>query len=118
MKKNHPEAIVVQLGGRKRTIKLGPAAFRFAELKHGRKFTVREMAEDVDFGVMATFCWVGLLPDGPDVTELQVLEWLTADGVDEYEIYKSLKLALERMKGAGGDETKDAEDEAAESAGE
>ena len=34
MKDNHPEAVTIEVGEKEYTLKLGPAAFRIAEIKH------------------------------------------------------------------------------------
>lgn len=75
MDDKHPDAILVDLGGKSRRLKLGPAAFRLAAKRHGTTITTTELASPT-LDVLAQLVWIGLLPDEPDLTEDEVLVWL------------------------------------------
>jgi hypothetical protein len=77
MEDKHPEAITVELGGKVRRIKLGPAAFRLAKVKHGATISTAELTAPT-LDVLAQLVWIGLLPNEPDLTEDVVLGWLAA----------------------------------------
>jgi len=91
----HPEAIVVDLGGKARRIKLGPAAFRLAAIKHGSTITSAELSAP-SLATLAHLMWVGLLPDEPDLSEDEAILWL-AQAEDEGAVMAKVRLALERM---------------------
>ena len=95
MNDKHPEAITIHLGDRDRRLKLGPAAFRLAALKHGVELTTEQLSNPT-IGVFAQLVWVGLLPDEPDLEELTVLSWLGASD-NEGEAMAQVGVALERM---------------------
>lgn len=93
MQNTHPDAVTIDLGGKERYIKLGPSAFRRAELR-GSTVNIGTM-EAPSLSDLTHLVWVGLLPDEPTLDEDTVLEWL-ADG-DEYAAMGAVRAALERM---------------------
>lgn len=105
----HPETILLNIGGKARRFKLGPAAFRIARLKHDTSLSMAEMSSP-SFDVFATLAWIGLLPDNHDLTEIEVMTWLGAEDCDEAEVMADVATALNRMvegmSAAFGDDTK------------
>jgi len=105
MDDKHPEAIVVHLGGKDRRIKLGPAAFRYAESKHGVTVSINDLAAP-SAALLASLVWIGLLPDDQELKEDTALAWLAAAD-DEAEItgrvYKAVGGMMEGFTKAFGD---------------
>lgn len=106
MDDKHPEAIVVSLGGKDRRIKLGPAAFRLAAIKHGATVTTANLSNP-SLDTLAHLLWIGLLPDDPSIKEEDAIIWL-AESEDEGAVIAKVADALERMsdglsKAFGGD---------------
>jgi len=96
MEHEHPDAIVVTLGGESRRLKLGPAAFRLAERDHGITFSLADFDTAVlSPGRLAMLVWIGLLPDNRELQEDTVLGWL--DEADEEEILGKVFQAVMRM---------------------
>lgn len=91
MDDKHPEAIVVNLGGKSRRLKLGPSGFRRAE-RRGVTFSLTDFA-NLSVGQIASLVWVGLLTDDPELDEDTVLVWL-ADSDDEAEILATVYRAV------------------------
>lgn len=94
MKANHPEAIPVRVGDKTYNLRLGPAAFRLAELKHGLTFTVEELGSPT-MATLARMAYVGCLVDDPKLKEADFLVAM-ADS-DEGAILSAVGKALERM---------------------
>lgn len=84
MTDNHAEALTVDLGGQRRTLKLSAGAIRLAQVRHGLSLTPA-MIEEVGQGLPATLTWVALLPDNPDLTESDALVWIAQLSPDEEE---------------------------------
>lgn len=94
MKNSHPEAITINLNGEEKTLKLGPAAFRLAELKHKITFT----AEDLNgptLAMLARFAYVACLVDDPKLKEGDFL--VAMANSDEGAILSAVGKALSRM---------------------
>jgi hypothetical protein len=79
MREDHPEAVEIQIGGKKRKLRLSSAAFRIAERKHGVRVPASTLA-DMSLSDIGTLVWIGLLPTDPDLTLDQVDEWIDAEG--------------------------------------
>jgi hypothetical protein len=92
----HPETVTLHLGGKDRRFKLGPAAFRLAQLKHKTNISMAAL-QSPSFDVFATLAWVGLLPGNPDLKEEEVVRWMGAEDVDENAIVGVVATALSRM---------------------
>ncbi len=99
MENDHPDAIVVTLGGKARRLKLGPAAFRLAERDHDITFSLADFDQAVlSPGRLAMLVWIGLLPDDRELEEDTVLEWL--DDADQEEVLgKTLQAVLRMAEG-------------------
>ena len=97
MDQNHPDAIVVTLGGEARRLRLGPAAFRLAQRDHGVEFSLSDFGEAaLSPAKLALLVWVGLLPDNRDLQEDTVIDWLL-DADDEEEVLGKVFTAVLRM---------------------
>lgn len=96
MDNDHPDAVVVTLGGKARRLKLGPAAFRLAERDHGITFSLSDFDQAVlSPGRLAMLVWIGLLPDDRELPEDTVLEWL--DEADQEDVLGKVFRAVLRM---------------------
>ena len=96
MDDKHPEVIAVELGGKSRRLKLGPAAFRLARIKHGVALSIADL-QNISPDLLAQVVWIGLLPDEPDLSEEQVLLWMSADDEQEWAAVAGAMRALGRM---------------------
>jgi hypothetical protein len=96
MKDAHPETVTLHLGGKDRRFKLGPAAFRLAQLKHNTNVSMAAL-QSPSFDVFATLAWIGLLPSNPELKEVEVVIWMAAEDVDESAIIMVVAEALSRM---------------------
>ncbi len=94
MKDNHPETISVTLDGEERILKLGPAAFRLAELKHNISFTNQQMT-DGGMATLARLAYVACLVDDPKLKEETFL--LKMANSDEGAIIAAVGKSLNRM---------------------
>jgi hypothetical protein len=100
----HPEVRTVMLGGESRRLKLGPGAFRRAEL---RGSTVRLGALDnPSLADLTHLVWVGLLAGDATLEEETVLGWLDEsedEGAVIGEVVKALKHMAEDLSRAMSD---------------
>lgn len=94
MKDNHPEAITIDIGEKEYTLKLGPAAFRIAELKHNITFTFEQMASPT-LADLARIAYVGCLVDSPNLKEDKFLIAMASS--DEGAVLKAVATCLRRM---------------------
>lgn len=94
MKDTHPEAITIVLDGEEKTLKLGPAAFRLAELKHKIRFTVEELSSPT-LSSLARFAYVACLVDDPKLKEEDFMVKMANS--DEGAILSAVGQALKRM---------------------
>ena len=94
MKDNHPEAITIEVGEREYTLKLGPAAFRIAEIKHNITFTFEQMSSP-SLADLARIAFVGCLIDKPGLREDKFL--VDMANSDESAILAAVGKALRRM---------------------
>lgn len=95
MKDTHPEAFTVHLGGKTRTVKMKVSAFTIAQIKHGVSASA-DLFTDFSLEKLPRFVWIGLLPDEPDLPEMDVITWL-AQSDDEAEIIAQTIEAVSRM---------------------
>ena len=94
MDNNHPEVASVLIGGKQRNIKLGPAAFRLARMKHGIHITNEELtAPNLD--TLALMAYVGCLPDDRDLEEEEFMVLMANS--NEGEILAAVGKSLARM---------------------
>ena len=94
MDNNHPEAITIQIGDRERTLKVGPAAFRIAEIRHKIVFTLAELSAPT-MATLARMAYVGCLPDDPKLKEIDFL--MEMANSDEGKILAAVGRSLTRM---------------------
>lgn len=94
MKDNHPEAVVIEVGEKEYTLKLGPAAFRIAEIKHNIVFTFEQMANP-SLADLARIAYVGCLVDSPNLKEDKFL--IAMANSDEGAVLAAVGKALRRM---------------------
>jgi hypothetical protein len=94
MKSNHPEAVTIEVDGNEYTLKLGPAAFRIAEIKHNVTFTFEQMSNPT-LADLARIAYVGCLVDTPNLKEEKFLIGMANS--DEGAILASVGRALRRM---------------------
>jgi hypothetical protein len=94
MKDNHPEVITIEVGEREYTLKLGPAAFRIAEIKHNITFTFEQMSSP-SLADLARIAFVGCLIDKPGLREDKFL--IDMANSDESAILAAVGKALRRM---------------------
>ena len=113
MKNNHPETLEIELNGETKTIKLGPAAFRLAEIRHKITFSMADLSNPT-LATLAQLAYVGCLPDDPKLKEIDFV--VSMANSDEGKIISSVGVALQRMtdgltfgedQNAGGDEGND-----------
>ena len=90
MNDKHPDAITVELGGKTRRIKLGPAAFRIAKKKGVLEIDITD-TDNLGLDSLAHLVFIGLLVDEPELDEISVMQWLA--GADEAAIIRDV-LAL------------------------
>jgi hypothetical protein len=110
MKNNHPETLEIELNGETKTIKLGPAAFRLAEIRHKITFSMADLSNPT-LATLAQLAYVGCLPDDPKLKETDFV--VSMANSDEGKIISSVGVALQRMtdgltfgedQNAGGDD--------------
>jgi len=94
MKDNHPEAVTIEVGEKEYTLKLGPAAFRIAEIKHNLTFTFEQMASP-SLADLARIAYVGCLVDAPHLKEDKFM--IAMANSDEGAVLAAVGKALERM---------------------
>lgn len=94
MTDKHPEAITVQVAGKERTMKLGPAAFRLAQVKHKIVFSASEL-DAGNASTLAQLAYVAFLPDDPKLKEEDFLVEMANS--DETEIIAAVVKSLRRM---------------------
>lgn len=94
MKTDHPEVITITVGDNDHNLKIGPAAFRIAELKHGMTFTVEDLSSPT-FAMLARIAYVGCLVDNPKLKEEDFLVGMANS--DEGAILAAVGRALRRM---------------------
>lgn len=94
MNNNHPEVITIKVGNQERTLKLGPAAFRIAEVKHDIRFTMGQLT-DPSLATLAQIAYIGCLVDEPNLKEMKFL--LDMAKSDEGAILGAVAEALNRM---------------------
>jgi len=90
MNDKHPDAITVELDGKTRRIKLGPAAFRIAKKKGVLEIDITD-TDNLGLDSLAHLVFIGLLVDEPELDEISVMQWLA--GADEATIIRDV-LAL------------------------
>jgi hypothetical protein len=95
MDDKHPEAVLVELGGKTRRLKLGPAAFRLAKMRHGVSISTAELSTP-SLDVLAQLVWVGLLPNEPDLKEDDVIMWL-GQHEDESQVLGAVMRSLSQL---------------------
>lgn len=94
MKDNHPEAIEINVDGETYTLKLGPAAFRIAELRHKLTFSMDDLSNP-SFADLARIAYVGCLVDSPKLKEVDFLVGMANS--DEGAILAAVGQSLKRM---------------------
>jgi len=94
MKKTHPEAVKIDLDGEEYTMRIGPAAFRLAEMKQKVKFT-QEQFSAPSLADLARFAYVGCLLDNPKLKEEDFLVGMAKS--DEGKILAAVGESLRRM---------------------
>ena len=94
MKDNHPEAITITVDGETYTMKLGPAAFRIAELKHKITFSLEELQAPT-LADLARIAYVGCLVDAPKLKEVDFLIGMANS--DEGKVLAAVGQSLKRM---------------------
>ncbi len=94
MRQDHPEALEITLDGEAVQLRLGPAAFRLAELKYKLTFTQAELSTP-SFAVMAKLAYVACLPSNPKLKEEQFIVKMANS--DEYAIMEQVQVAMARM---------------------
>ena len=94
MDNNHPEVISVQIGDKEYNLKLGPAAFRLAQVRHKIIFTQQDLANP-SIATLAQLAYVGVLPDNPKWKEEDFL--VDMANSNEGDILAAVGKSLERM---------------------
>lgn len=94
MKDSHPEVLEVEVGEKTYKVKLGPAAFRIAQLKHGVEFSYSDLQSPTP-ATLARLAYVGCLVDQPKLKEIDFL--LAMAQSDEGAILRTTMKALSRM---------------------
>ena len=94
MKSNHPEAIEINVDGETLTMKLGPAAFRIAEIRHKIRFTTEDLSNPT-LADLARIAYVGCLVDSPKLKEDDFLVGMANS--NEGEILSAVGRSLKRM---------------------
>lgn len=70
----NPEALVVELGDKKRTVRIGPGAYKLAQLLHEDKIGDLRVL-DTSLDGLINWLWIGLLPDDPDLDKVECYRW-------------------------------------------
>ena len=93
METTHPEAVKITVGGKERTLKIGPAAFRLAKMK-GIQLTVEELSSGA-LDTLALVAYIGCLPDDRELDETEF--YVAMADSDEGAILGFVAESLKRM---------------------
>lgn len=99
MDATHPEAREVVLAGRPYTLRLGAAAFRLAQMRHGVTVSLGELMQALqgsDLSVLPRLAWIAMLPGSPEMTEEEAVV-LLAQAENEGAVYDVMLGSLNRF---------------------
>ena len=68
--------MTISIGGKEREFALDFAAFRVAERRHGTRIELSDFSS-IRLGDFAKYLWIGLLASDHDMSEDQVLKWMS-----------------------------------------